>query len=178
MLYLCFVSFTDQRPYSQKATASMSTRRNLGVNNWPYVYSRTGWKGLNLKRDACKPALSALATDVMNLRGEQATDAKSRTSSALKHVVPKHDCPSKKLQVITSGICEDITRKSNWGFGLTPPLDFLRSRVITVGGQQTWMMQSVNRNCLDSDLLDQEYDIDELAHGIGEFESGVDEVQW
>ncbi|KAI4257531.1 MAG: hypothetical protein L6R42_005591 [Xanthoria sp. 1 TBL-2021] len=158
----------------------METLTHIGVNNWPFVYSRSGSRPLELGRDACRPALSSLATDIMNLRREPAKEAFPQRSYEHKQVVAKYGSPSTNLRVVTFGICEQIKKESNWGFGLSPPMDFVKARVSTVGGQQTWTMMTVTvgADSLDSDLLGQEYDIDELAHGIGEFESGVDEVQW
>ena len=153
----------------------MNTLTHLGDNNWPYQYSREGWRSLGLNRENCKPALSSLAVDIMNLRRQPATEVIPRHSF---RIVPRQDSPSTNLRMVSFGLCEDIKREYNWGFDLSPPMNFIKSRVHTIGGQQGWMMQHVIRGAdgLDSDLEPKEFDIDELAHDIGHFE--MDEVQW
>ncbi|KAL8991751.1 MAG: hypothetical protein Q9169_007685 [Polycauliona sp. 2 TL-2023] len=159
-----------------RETASINTLARLGVNNWPFIFSRSSRESFTISRDAGRCALSTLATDIMNLRRESEIRAFPTVSFETPQLVPKDDSSPTKLQVITFGLCEEITNSSIWGYGLDPPMDFLKSCVSTVGGQQSWTMSTVTRcaNSLDCDLLGQEYDIDQMAHDSGKFEQNVE----
>ncbi|KAL8672317.1 MAG: hypothetical protein Q9168_003201 [Polycauliona sp. 1 TL-2023] len=155
-----------------RATACIDTLTHLGINNWPSIYSKTGWKSIKLSRNDCRPPLGALATDVMNLRRRESSTISADpdlSDNAIRPIL------STNLRVVTFGLCEQIKTKQNWGYGLDLPLDFLKNRTISVGGQQSWTMLSVTRDTdLDCDLLGSEFDIDEMAGDIGKFEQEID----
>ncbi|KAL8860824.1 MAG: hypothetical protein Q9178_002854 [Gyalolechia marmorata] len=106
-----------------KETASLNTLTTLGVNNWPqpYLYpnSPSGWmtRYSDLSQHVYKQTLSALAAEMLNLRREQPAEAKSTTSSGISEVVPKRDSFPTDLRVVKFGLPEEITRKTNWGYG-------------------------------------------------------------
>ena len=69
------------------------------------------------------------------------------------------------------GICERLTRESNWGYRLSP-LCFARSVVRTVDGQEKMSTEPVSPYDLGSHRpnLAKQIDIDALAHDVGKFE--------
>ncbi|KAI4170215.1 MAG: hypothetical protein LQ343_005098 [Gyalolechia ehrenbergii] len=131
------------------ATTSIPSLKFLGVNNWPFLMgTRNVWDPLQPNPTAYRHLLARLATDILDLS--------------------KPD-----LAAVVFGILEKIAGKRNQGFGLSP-MHFGKSRVEVLGGEWKMKMEPVKRWILDrqTEFERKEYDIDGLAHEIGQWEAG------
>ncbi|KAL8779988.1 MAG: hypothetical protein Q9213_006677 [Squamulea squamosa] len=155
-----------------KETASMNTLKALGVNNWPLHSPVPGaWnrQSPDINHDLYRHSLSALATNILNMRRQQVEEIAPKPSRDIKQITPKRDSSPTELRVVSFGLCEEC----NWGYRLDP-MSFVKSRVHVLGGEQKWKMEPVTKDSLEYDLPFEyrEYDIDAMTHDIGEFEAG------
>ncbi|KAL8911686.1 MAG: hypothetical protein Q9171_003176 [Xanthocarpia ochracea] len=169
-IWICLRGF-NKLPHVDGLVHHSSTLR------WLFVDSRKqkGPDGINLNQYVYKHALSALATEILNLRREQPIEAKSNPSSGVSEVVPKRDSFPTDLRVVKFGLSEEITKKANWGYGLEPLL-FVKSRLHIMGSERKWKMEPVEKSSLEWDLSNEavEYQIDAMTHDAGKFEAGFD----
>lgn len=151
----------------------MKTLTTLGINNWPYY--QTGFRTPNpipTYQDSYRYSLAVLATQIADIRHQRYLSvlADNVTANA------GHCCdnPTPVLRMVSFGICEKYINQENWGYGLKP-MCFVKSRVHMMGSQIKWKMEPVTGDCLDYDYTSErdEYDIDLLAHDVGQFEFGL-----
>ncbi|KAL8688349.1 MAG: hypothetical protein Q9224_004905 [Gallowayella concinna] len=145
------------------ATASVPTLRTLGFNNWPYPFQDISpthgiiYDFTDFNFTAYQQLLAFFAADVVKVRH-----------------LPLKDSGSSNLAVISFGICEGITNKSNWGFGFSDTV-FVKSRIRVLGGEEKTKMELLSHElrCWDGPHVRNYHDIDVLAHDRGKFEVGT-----
>ncbi|KAL8927594.1 MAG: hypothetical protein Q9172_001304 [Xanthocarpia lactea] len=170
-IWICLRGF-NKLPHVDGLVHHSSTLR------WLFVDSRKqkGPDGINLSQHVYQHTLSALATEMLDLRREQPVVPKSKPSSGVSEVVPKRDSFPTNLRVVKFGLPEEITRRANWGYRLEP-LYFVRSRLHIMGSERKWKMEPVEKGSLEWDLSNEaiEYQIDAMTHDAGKFEADVDD---
>ncbi|KAL8679358.1 MAG: hypothetical protein Q9186_004363 [Xanthomendoza sp. 1 TL-2023] len=145
------------------ATASVATLRTLGFNNWPYPFQDISpthgiiYDFTDFNFTAYQQLLAFFAADIVKVRH-----------------LPLKDFGSSNLAVISFGICEGITNKSNWGFGFSDTV-FVKSRIRVLGGEEKTKMELLSHElrCWDGPHVRNYHDIDVLAHDRGKFEVGT-----
>ncbi|KAL8935399.1 MAG: hypothetical protein Q9216_005446 [Gyalolechia sp. 2 TL-2023] len=125
----------------------------LGINNWPsliFTGRRGSWTVREPNKMAYEQLLARLATDILDL-----------------------SCSN--LAAVVFGILEEITGSRHPGFGRSQ-MCFGRSGVEVLGGEKKMKMEPVRRWILDrqTNFERKEYDIDALAHEVGQWEADED----
>ena len=140
--------------YLKEATSTIPTLRTLGFNNWPEPiggclegnnYSDISHFNTQLYRET----LAVLATDIVTLR---------RTHS--------DELSCSDIKVIRFGLEERIFDVFKWGFNLSP-IEFVKSRVHIMGGEQMTRMEWASTKSWEWELGHErsDNDIDFFTHG-------------
>ncbi|KAL9036951.1 MAG: hypothetical protein Q9180_004002 [Flavoplaca navasiana] len=142
-----------------KATSTIPTLRTLGFNNWPEPIGgcseQKNYSDIShFNPQLYTETLAVLATDIVTLRE-----------------IPSDKLSCSDIKVISFGLCERITDKLNWGYNLSQ-MDFVKSRVYIMGGEQKIRMEWASPESWDWELGHErsDFDIDFLAHDMRWFE--------
>ncbi|KAL8828492.1 MAG: hypothetical protein Q9170_006582 [Blastenia crenularia] len=137
------------------------TLRVLGVNNWPFPI------GTDLSSGT--PRIGAIQR-----RAEERRDpAYHQLLGVLATRLVQRG--NNKIATIAFGMSERITKRLNHGY--VSPMYYARSQVSVLGGEQKVRMELVADNVLEryNEFEREEWDIDGIAHDIGNFEFGGDD---
>ncbi|KAL9034900.1 MAG: hypothetical protein Q9180_005154 [Flavoplaca navasiana] len=142
-----------------KATSTIATLRTLGFNNWPEPIGGCS-EGNNyfdtsvFNEQLYRETLAVLATDIVTLRN-----------------IHSHELSCSDIKVIRFGLKERICDAGKWGFDLSP-MDFVKSRVHIMGGEQKTRMEWATVKSWDWELGHErsDTDIDFLTRGWCQYE--------
>ncbi|KAL8884082.1 MAG: hypothetical protein Q9215_007789 [Flavoplaca cf. flavocitrina] len=142
-----------------KATSTIATLRTLGFNNWPEPIGGCS-EGNNyldpsiFNEQLYRETLAVLATDIVTLRR-----------------IHSDELSCSDIKVIRFGLEKRIFDVCKWGYNLSP-MEFVKSRVHIMGGEQKTRMEWASIKSWDWELGHErsDNDIDFFTHGWCQFE--------